>query len=74
MMMLTHAVTGRFNSKMIKKATFGSTYFDELGTFESVEVDKLSGNVRRPSFLPFSVSLSKHRPTNARTLLPAARG
>ncbi|KAH6899170.1 CMGC/DYRK/PRP4 protein kinase [Coprinopsis sp. MPI-PUGE-AT-0042] len=44
MLRLMMELKGRFNSKMIKKATFGSTYFDELGTFESVEVDKLSGN------------------------------
>lgn len=36
---------GRFNSKMLKKAKFGDVYFDEMGGFESVEKDKITGNV-----------------------------
>ena len=36
---------GRFNSKVIKKAAFGDTYFDEMGGFESVEKDRITGNV-----------------------------
>jgi serine/threonine-protein kinase PRP4 len=36
---------GRFNTKMIKKAQFGSTYFDEMGVFDSIEEDKVTGGV-----------------------------
>lgn len=36
---------GRFNSKMIKKAKFGDVYFDAMGGFESVEKDRIMGNV-----------------------------
>ena len=38
-------VKGRFNSKMIKKAKFGDQYFDDLGAFQSVERDRVTGNV-----------------------------
>jgi len=38
-------VKGRFNSKMVKKAKFGDVYFDEMGGFESVEKDRITGNV-----------------------------
>jgi serine/threonine-protein kinase PRP4 len=46
--MLLHMMElkGRFNGKMIKRAKFGDTYFDEMGGFESVEREKASGNVR----------------------------
>jgi serine/threonine protein kinase len=45
--MLLHMMElkGRFNSKMIKKAQFGSSYFDEMGGFESIEQDKVTGGV-----------------------------
>jgi len=45
--MLLHMmeVKGRFNSKMIKKAQFGSTYFDDMGGFDSIEEDKVTGGV-----------------------------
>jgi serine/threonine-protein kinase PRP4 len=36
---------GRFNSKMIKKAKFGDVYFDEMGGFDSVEKDRVTGSV-----------------------------
>jgi serine/threonine-protein kinase PRP4 len=36
---------GRFNTKMIKKAQFGSVYFDEMGGFESIEKDRVTGAV-----------------------------
>ncbi|KAJ7310594.1 kinase-like domain-containing protein [Mycena albidolilacea] len=44
--MLLHMMElkGRFNGKMIKRAKFGDTYFDEMGGFESVEREKASGN------------------------------
>ena len=48
MLLLMMELKGRFNSKMIKKAKFGDTYFDELGAFQSVERDKLTGAVSRP--------------------------
>ena len=38
-------VKGRFNTKMIKKAKFGDVYFDEMGGFESIEKDRITGNV-----------------------------
>lgn len=45
--MLLHMMDlkGRFNSKMIKKAQFGSAYFDEMGGFDSIEEDKVTGGV-----------------------------
>ena len=45
--MLLHMMElkGRFNSKMIKKAQFGSAYFDEMGGFDSIEEDKVTGGV-----------------------------
>lgn len=45
MLLLMMELKGRFNSKMIKKAKFGDHYFDEMGAFESVERDKVTGNV-----------------------------
>jgi serine/threonine-protein kinase PRP4 len=36
---------GRFNSKVIKRAKFGDIYFDEMGAFESVEKDRVTGGV-----------------------------
>ena len=52
MLLLMMEVKGRFNSKMIKKAKFGDVYFDEMGGFESVEKDRITGNVsHRIAFL-----------------------
>ncbi len=45
MLLLMMELKGRFNSKMIKKAQFGSLYFDDMGGFESVELDKVTGRV-----------------------------
>jgi serine/threonine-protein kinase PRP4 len=45
MLLYMMELKGRFNSKMIKKAQFGSTYFDEMGGFESIEEDKVTGGV-----------------------------
>lgn len=45
MLLLMMELKGRFNSKMIKKAKFGDVYFDEMGGFESVEMDRITGNV-----------------------------
>jgi serine/threonine-protein kinase PRP4 len=36
---------GRFNQKMIKKAKFGDSYFDEMGGFDSIEKDRVTGAV-----------------------------
>ncbi|PPQ91944.1 hypothetical protein CVT25_000987 [Psilocybe cyanescens] len=44
MLLLMMELKGRFNSKMIKKAKFGDVYFDEMGGFESVEKDRITGN------------------------------
>jgi len=45
--MLLHMMElkGRFNSKMIKKAQFGSVYFDDMGGFDSIEEDKVTGGI-----------------------------
>ncbi|KAG5642041.1 hypothetical protein DXG03_003739 [Asterophora parasitica] len=43
MLLLMMELKGRFNSKMIKKAKFGDMYFDEMGGFESVETDRVTG-------------------------------
>lgn len=45
MLLLMMEVKGRFNGKMIKKAKFGDVYFDEMGGFQSVEKDRLTGAV-----------------------------
>ncbi|KAI6119682.1 kinase-like domain-containing protein [Pisolithus croceorrhizus] len=48
MLLLMMELRGRFNSKMIKKAKFGELYFDEMGGFESIETDRVTGaNVTR---------------------------
>ncbi|CAL1703133.1 unnamed protein product [Somion occarium] len=43
MLLLMMELKGRFNTKMIKKAKFGDLYFDELGNFQSIEIDKVTG-------------------------------
>jgi len=43
MLLLMMELKGRFNSKMIKRAKFGDTYFDGMGAFESVEKDRVTG-------------------------------
>jgi hypothetical protein len=45
MLLLMMELKGRFNTKMIKKAKFGEMYFDEMGGFESVETDRVTGAV-----------------------------
>lgn len=45
MLLLMMELKGRFNSKMIKKAKFGDLYFDEMGGFQSVEKDRVTGAV-----------------------------
>jgi serine/threonine-protein kinase PRP4 len=45
MLLLMMELKGRFNSKMIKKAKFGDVYFDEMGVFQSVENDRVTGAV-----------------------------
>ena len=45
MILLMMELKGRFNTKMIKKAKFGEMYFDEMGGFESVETDRVTGTV-----------------------------
>lgn len=47
MLLLMMELKGRFNSKMIKRARFGNMYFDELGAFQSVETERVTGTVRR---------------------------
>ncbi|KAH7911111.1 kinase-like domain-containing protein [Hygrophoropsis aurantiaca] len=43
MLLLMMELKGRFNTKMIKKAKFGDVYFDEMGGFESIETDRVTG-------------------------------
>jgi serine/threonine-protein kinase PRP4 len=45
MLLLMMELKGRFNSKMIKKAKFGDVFFDEMGAFINVDVDRLTGSV-----------------------------
>lgn len=54
MLLLMQECRGRFNGKMVKRARFGDVYFDEMGAFLSVDVDRVTGNVSRLSALtPF---------------------
>ena len=46
MLLLMMELKGRFNQKMIKKAKFGDSYFDEMGGFDSIERDRVTGAVR----------------------------
>lgn len=46
MLLLMMELKGRFNTKMIKKAKFGDVYFDEMGSFDSVERDRVTNTVR----------------------------
>ncbi len=47
MLLLMMELRGRFNQKMIKKAKFGDSYFDEMGGFDSIERDRVTGAVGR---------------------------
>ena len=47
MLLLMMELKGRFNQKTIKKAKFGDTYFDEMGGFDSIEKDRVTGAVSR---------------------------
>lgn len=51
MLLLMMELKGRFNSKMIKKAKFGEQYFDEMGAFDSIEKERLTGTVSPNFFL-----------------------
>jgi serine/threonine-protein kinase PRP4 len=51
MLLLMMELKGRFNTKMIKKAKFGEMYFDEMGGFESVETDRVTGTVSQCDLL-----------------------
>ncbi|RDB19227.1 Serine/threonine-protein kinase prp4 [Hypsizygus marmoreus] len=68
MILLMMELKGRFNSKMIKKAKFGDMYFDDMGGFESVETDRVTGtNVVR------KIHISKpSRDLRARLMPPAS--
>jgi serine/threonine protein kinase len=45
MLRLMMEVKGKFNHRLIKKASFGEMYFDENINFLSVEKDKITGSV-----------------------------
>lgn len=45
MLLLMMELRGRFNTKIIKKAQFGSVYFDEMGAFISIDRDRVTGAV-----------------------------
>lgn len=56
MLLLMMELKGRFNTKMIKKAKFGDLYFDDLGAFQSLEKDRVTGVVSSEFWLgPASV-------------------
>lgn len=50
MLLLMMELKGRFNSKIIKKAKFGDSYFDDMGGFNSVEKDRVLGTVNQLHF------------------------
>jgi serine/threonine-protein kinase PRP4 len=52
MLLLMMELKGRFNQKMIKKAKFGDSYFDEMGGFDSIERDRVTGAVSGLSWIP----------------------
>ena len=52
MLLLMMELRGRFNQKMIKKAKFGNSYFDEMGGFDSIERDRVTGAVSGLSWIP----------------------
>jgi len=56
MLLLMMELKGRFNSKMIKRAKFGDVYFDDMGGFDSVEKDRVTGSVSNSRAL-FSIYL-----------------
>lgn len=60
MLLLMMELKGRLNGKMIKRAKFGDVYFDEMGGFESVERDRVTGAVSSSSF-PVSFILQCRR-------------
>ena len=51
MLLLMMELKGRFTTKVIKKAKFGDLYFDEIGAYNSIERDPVTGAVRISSFL-----------------------
>lgn len=55
MLLLMMELKGRFNSKIVKKAKFGDHYFDDMGAFESIERDRVTGTVS-VYFIPVRVS------------------
>jgi serine/threonine protein kinase len=55
MLLLMMELKGRFNGKMIKKAKFGDIYFDDMGGFESVEKDRLTGAVSTRHLFSLSI-------------------
>lgn len=55
MLLLMMELKGRFNSKMIKRAKFGDKYFDDMGGFESIDRDKVTGTVSKLTLLCFGL-------------------
>lgn len=45
MLLLMMELKGRFNAKMLKRAKFQDLYFDEMGAFQSVDTDRVTGTV-----------------------------
>jgi serine/threonine-protein kinase PRP4 len=56
MLLLMMELKGRFNQKMVKKAKFGDSFFDEMGGFDSIERDRVTGAV---SGLTYSLGIAK---------------
>lgn len=60
MLLLMQECRGRFNGKMVKRARFGDVYFDEMGAFLSVDIDRVTGNVSLPCLrTPFFFGLCR---------------
>jgi hypothetical protein len=59
MLLLMMELKGRFNQKMVKKAKFGDSYFDEMGGFDSIERDRVTGAVSGPLSLQNSGLLNR---------------
>ncbi|KAL1666274.1 kinase-like protein [Schizophyllum commune] len=68
MLLLMMELKGRFTTKMIKKAKFGDLYFDEIGAFNSIERDPVTGaDVHR------KVHVKQGRDLRARLMPPGTK-
>ncbi len=70
MLLLMMELKGKFNAKMVKKANFGEQYFDEMGAFESIERDRVSGSVSTCGRLPSSLLILACRRCSVKSTFP----